>query len=171
MGAVTGRRTDGNRKPWLSWKGKLNLAVTVLVLCLGPVMIGVGSFMINSDQELARTGAQATGTIVHFDDVTKASERRIRVDYTAADGVPRKTFAAVDHDQHPVVGSSVTVTYAENDPGRAIVPGYESDGVWLRGAGVVLTVIFGLIGLLFAVLLGSAVLRAKFRARRTQQVV
>lgn len=171
MGAVTGRRIDGNRKPWLSWKGKLNLAVTVLVLCLGPLMIGVGSFMINADEELARIGAQAPGTIVHFEDVTKASERRIRVDYTAADGVPRKTFAAVDHDQHPVVGSSVTVIYAENDPGRAIVPGYESDGVWVRGVGVVLTAIFGVMGLLLVALVGSAVLRAKSRARRPQQAV
>lgn len=171
MGAVTGRRIDGNRKPWLSWKGKLNLAVTVLVLCLGPLMIGVGSFMINADEELARIGAPATGTIVHFEDVTKASERRIRVDYTTADGVPRKTFAAVDHDQHPVVGSSVTVIYAENDPGRAIVPGYESDGVWVRGVGVVLTAIFGVMGLLLVALVGSAVLRAKSRARRPQQAV
>lgn len=171
MGAVTGRRTDGNRKPPLTWKGKLNLAVTVLVLCLGPIMIGVGSFMINADEELARSGVQATGTIVHFDDVTKASDRRMQVEFPAADGSVHRTFAAVDHDQYPVVGSSVAVVYSENDPGRAIVPGYESDGVWLRGAGVVLTVIFGVLGLLFAVLVGSAVLRAKLRQRRTQQVV
>lgn len=174
MGTVTGRRIDGNRKnrkPWLSWKGKLNLGVTVLVLCLGPILIGVGSFMINADEELARTGAQATGTIIHFDDVTKASERRIKVEYTAADGVLHRTFAAVDHDQHPVVGSSVTVVYADNDPGRAIVPGYESDGVWFRGVGVVLTVIFGVLGLLLAVLIGSAVLRARLRRRGTPQVV
>lgn len=170
MEAVTGRRIEGNRKPWLSWKGKLNLAVTVLVLCLGPIMIGVGGFMINADDELARSGVQATGMIVHFDDVTKASERRIQVEFPAADGAVHRTFAAVDHDQYPVVGSSVTVIYAGNDPGRAIVPGYESDGVWLRGAGVVLTVIFGVLGLLFVVLVGSAVLRAKLR-RRTQQVV
>jgi hypothetical protein len=170
-GPVTGRRIDGNRKPWLTWKGKLNLAVTVVVLCLGPVMIGVGSFMINADEELARIGTQTTGTIVHFDDVTKASERRIRVDYTAADGAAHRTFAAVDHDQHPVVGSSVTVIYAENDPGRAIVPGYESDGVWVRGVGVVLTVIFGAMGLLLVALIGSAVLRARIRRRRTQELV
>ncbi|MGN7202404.1 DUF3592 domain-containing protein [Arthrobacter sp. SAFR-044] len=168
---MTGRRIDGNRKPWLSWKKKLNLAVTVLVLCLGPIMIGVGSFMINADEELARSGVQATGTIVHFNDVTKASERRMQVEFPAADRVVHRTFAAVDHDQHPVVGSSVTVIYAENDPGRAIVPGYESEGVWVRGVGVVLTVIFGILGLLLLALIGSAVLRAKLRRRRTQQVV
>ncbi|QDG87443.1 DUF3592 domain-containing protein [Pseudarthrobacter sp. NIBRBAC000502770] len=168
---MTGRRTDGNRKPPLSWKRKLNLAVTVLVLCLGPIMIGVGSFMINADEELARSGVQATGTIIRFDDVTKASERRMQVQFPAADGAVHRTFAAVDHDQYPVVGSSVTVVYAENNPGRAIVPGYESDGVWLRGAGVVLTVIFGVLGLLYIVLVGSAVLRARLRRRRTPKVV
>lgn len=89
-----------------------------------------------------RDWAQTSGTIIHFNDVTKASERRIRVEYTAADGVARQTFAAVDHDQHPVVGTSVTVVYADSDPGRAVVSGYEYDGVWLRGAGVVLTVAF-----------------------------
>lgn len=170
-GAVTGRRIDGTRKPWLSWKGKLNLAVTVLVLCLGPILIGVGSFMINADEELARTGAQVSGTIVHFDDVTKASERRMQVAFTTADGSPHKTFAAVDHDQHPELGGGVTVVYGENDPGRAIVLGYESDGVWFRGVGVVLTVIFGGLGLLIALVVGTAVLRAKFRKPATEQVV
>lgn len=168
-GAVTGRRI-GTRKPWLTWKGKLNLAVTVVVLCLGPILIGLGSFMINADEELARTGTRAAGTIVHFDDVTKASKRRIQVEFTTADGLPHKAFAAVDHDQHPEVGGGVTVVHAENDPGRAIVLGYESDGVWFRGVGVVLTVIFGVIGLLFTFVIGSAVLRAKFRKPASEQM-
>ncbi|MDP9890363.1 DUF3592 domain-containing protein [Pseudarthrobacter enclensis] len=167
---MTGGRADGNRKPALTWKKKLSLAVTVLVLCLGPIMIGVGSFMINADAELARTGVEATGTIVHFDDVTKASNRRIQVDFAAADGSARRTFAAVDHDQHPVVGDEATVVYAGNDPGRAIVLGYQSDGVWFRGAGVVLTVIFGAIGLLAAVLAGVGALRRFFRRRSPKRV-
>ncbi|MHC6228219.1 DUF3592 domain-containing protein [Arthrobacter sp. MMS24-T111] len=167
---MTGRRTDKNRDPARPWKIRLNLAVTVLVLCLGPILIGVGSFMINADEELARTGARATGTIVHFDDVTKASERRIRVDFTTPDGSAHRTFAAVDHDQHPVVGTDVPVIYAEDDPGRAIVPGYESDGEWFRGAGVVLTVIFGGIGVLAVVLRRIGGLRGFFRRRGTQRV-
>jgi hypothetical protein len=171
MGAVTGRRTDKDRKPAQPWKKKLNLAVTVLVLCLGPIMIGVGSFMINADEELARTGARTTGTIVHFDDVTKASQRRIQVDFTTPDGSRHRAFAAVDHDQHPVVGTDVPVIYGGNDPGRAIVPGYESDGEWFRGAGVVLTVIFGAIGVLAVVLMGVGALRGFFRRRGTQRVV
>ncbi|MGN7149976.1 DUF3592 domain-containing protein [Arthrobacter sp. SAFR-179] len=166
---MTGRRI-GTRKPWLTWKGKLNLAVTVVVLCLGPILIGLGSFMINADEELARTGTRAAGTIVHFDDVTKASKRRIQVEFTTADGLQHKTFAAVDHDQHPEVGGGVTVVHAENDPGRAIVLGYESDGVWFRGVGVVLTVIFGVIGLLLTFVIGSAVLRAKFRKPASEQM-
>ncbi|WP_306897077.1 DUF3592 domain-containing protein [Arthrobacter sp. B1I2] len=168
---MTGRRIDGTRKPWLSWKEKLNLAVTALVICLGPILVGVGSFMIDADEELAGTGAQAAGTIVHFDDVTKASERRIRVEFTTADGAPHRTFAAVDHDQHPVVGSDVTVIYAEDDAGRAVVLGYESDGVWFRGVGVVLTVLFGSIALLAFLVVGIAALRARIRKRATKQVV
>lgn len=171
IGDVTGDGTDSKRKSKLTWKGKLNLVITVLVLCLGPVFIGVGSFMINADEELGRTGEQATGTIVHFDDVTKSSNRRIQVDFTAADGSVHRTFAAVDYDQHPAVGDEATVVYAENDPGRAIVLGYQSDGVELRGLGVVLTVIFGVLGLLFVIVVGGAVLRAKGRKRNTNGVV
>lgn len=149
----------------------MNLAVTVLVLCLGPIFIVVGSVMVNADEELARTGARTTGTIVHFDDVTKASQRRITVDFTTTDGTPRRTFAAVKHDQHPVVGGDATVLYAENDPSRAVVAGYESDGVWFRGAGVFLTMIFGAIGLLAAVLRGVWAVRARFRQLTYKRVV
>ncbi len=170
-GTVTGGRSDAGRRSKLSWKGLVNLAVTVLVLCLGPVLIVVGSVMVNADEALARTGAQATGTIVDFDDVNKASQRRITVDFTTADGSPHRTFAAVEHNQHPAVGGDATVVYAEDDPGRAIVVGYESDGVWFRGAGVVLTMIFAAIGLLAAILRGVSSVRAHFRRRATKQVV
>ncbi|GGH96374.1 hypothetical protein ACFFGR_06455 [Arthrobacter liuii] len=63
------------------------------------------------------------------------------------------------------------MVYAANDPGRAIVLGYESDGVWFRGVGVVLTVLFGAIGLVFVLLVGTAVLRAKSMARATKKTV
>jgi hypothetical protein len=65
----------------------------------------------------------------------------------------------VDHDQYPVVGDATTVIYAEHDPGRAIVPGYESDGVWVRGVGTVLTCIFGGLGILMVL----AFLRGYFK--------
>jgi cytochrome c oxidase assembly protein Cox11 len=159
MVSVTGRRTDRIRKPQQAWKRVLNLAVTVLVLLLGPIMFGVGNSMIEADEELARTGVQTAGTIVNFDDVTKASQRRIKVEFYAGDASVHATFAAVDHDQHPVVGDEVTVVYAEQDPGRAIVLGYESDGVWFRGAGTILILIFGGIG----VVLVLAFLRGYFK--------
>ncbi|NUT73139.1 DUF3592 domain-containing protein [Pseudarthrobacter sp. C4D7] len=168
---MTGRRIDGHRRPPLSWKGRLNLAVTLLVLCLGPVLIVAGIVMTNADEDLARTGAQATGTIVRFDDVNKASKRRITVDFEAADGSPHRTFAAVDHDQHPVVGGEATVVYAQDDPGRTVVVGYESDGVWFLGAGVVLTFIFGGIGVLAAIIRGVAAVRGNLRRRATRRVV
>ncbi|KQQ81552.1 hypothetical protein ASF64_12605 [Arthrobacter sp. Leaf137] len=158
---MTGRRTDKNRNSGLTWKGKLNLAVTVLVLLLGPVMIGLGSFMIGADEDLARSGVQATGTIVHFDDVTKASERRMKVEFTSGDGASHATWATVDHDQYPIVGDATTVIYAEHDPGRAIVPGYESDGVWVRGVGTVLTFIFASLGLVVVLLMLGAYLKGR----------
>ncbi|WP_235501581.1 DUF3592 domain-containing protein [Arthrobacter sp. Leaf137] len=161
MDGVTGRRTDKNRNSGLTWKGKLNLAVTVLVLLLGPVMIGLGSFMIGADEDLARSGVQATGTIVHFDDVTKASERRMKVEFTSGDGASHATWATVDHDQYPIVGDATTVIYAEHDPGRAIVPGYESDGVWVRGVGTVLTFIFASLGLVVVLLMLGAYLKGR----------
>ncbi|WP_426766051.1 DUF3592 domain-containing protein [Pseudarthrobacter sp. 1G09] len=161
MERVTGRRTETNRKSGLTWKGKLNLAVTVLVLLLGPVMMGLGSFMIGADEDLARSGVQAAGTIVHFDDVAEASERRMKVQFTSGDGASHATWATVDHDQYPVVGEATTVIYAEHDPGRAIVPGYESDGVWVRGVGTVLTCIFAGLGVIFVLLMVGAYLKGR----------
>ncbi|XTR51480.1 hypothetical protein ACOM2C_15145 [Pseudarthrobacter sp. So.54] len=54
----------------------------------------------------------------------------------------------MDHDQHPVIGEDVTVVYREQSPGNAVVLGFESDGVWFRGVGVVLTSIFGGLGVI-----------------------
>ena len=77
---------------------------------------------------------------------TKASEREIKVEFQSGDGFVHYTWVTVDHDQHPVVGEEVTVVYRESDPGNATVLGYESDGVFFRGAGVVLTAHFWGIG-------------------------
>lgn len=116
---------------------------TALVLCLGPVLIVVGSLLMNADEELIRTGERTAGTIVDFDDVSKASQRDIKVEFRTADGLVHVTSVAVDHDQHPLVGEEVTVVYQESDPARAAVLGFESDGVFLRGAGFLLTFLFG----------------------------
>lgn len=149
-GDVTSRRAAVKRRPKarVSLPRVVNLAVTVAVLCLGPVLIGVGNHLINVDEELTRTGTHASGTIVDFDDVTEASERRMEVDFFSADGTLHRTWAAVDHDQHPVIGEDVTVVYREQSPGNAVVLGFESDGVWFRGVGVVLTSIFGGLGVI-----------------------
>jgi hypothetical protein len=162
---VTSPNAKVNRKPKSSLGRWANLAITALVLCLGPVLIVVGTLLIDADDELARSGERTAGTIVDFDDVRKASARDIRVEYQSADGFVHYTSAAVDHDQHPVVGEEVTVVYSESDPGQATVLGYESDGVFLRGVGVVLTLIFGGIAVI-AFLLG---LRKKTgRTRRSK---
>ncbi|ACL39716.1 conserved hypothetical protein [Pseudarthrobacter chlorophenolicus A6] len=115
--------------------------VAILVLA-GPVLIGIGSSMTDSDEELARTGIHTTGTIVDFNDVRKASNRKITVEYVAADGAGYSTFASVDHDQQPAVGGDVTVIYSDSNPGKAIVEGYDGGGVSVRGIGALFLLIF-----------------------------
>lgn len=150
---MTSRRAAVKRrpKPQVSLARVLNLAVTVVVICLGPVLIGVGDHLISVDEELALSGAQTSGTIVDFDDAVEASERRMEVEFLSVDGTLHSTWAAVDHDQHPVIGEDVTVVYREQNPGNAVVVGFESDGVWFRGVGVVLTSIFGGLGVIAVV--------------------
>jgi hypothetical protein len=140
-------------KPRVPWKGVLNLVVTVLVLLLGPAMIVFGQHLINVDEDLARTGTQTSGVVIHFDDVSKASQRRMQVEFVSVDGEYRRTWVSVDHDQHPELGDETTVIYRELDPSHAIVPGYESDGVWFRGAGTVVTSLFVGIGIFLAICL------------------
>jgi cytochrome c oxidase assembly protein Cox11 len=143
-------------------KQVLRTLVGVMVLLIGPAMFVLGQYFINIDEELALTGTQTTGIIVDFDDVNKASDRDIKVEFMSLDGAYHYTWAPVDHDQHPVVGEDVTVIYREQDPGHAIVSGYESQGVWLRGAGTVVTGILVLIGWFVAVPL----LLGRFRHRK-----
>lgn len=144
---------------------RANLVLIALVLCLGPVLIGVGSHQINVDAELVQTGERVAGTIVRFDDVSEASERDIKVEFQSADGSVHYTWATVDHDRHPVVGEDVTVVYRALDPGRATVLGFESDGVYFRGLGVFLTAIFGGIGVFLAIC--YLLRRRKDRRKRT----
>lgn len=147
-----------NRKSKVQVRPVLNLVVTVVVLLLGPAMIVFGQHLIKIDEELSQTGARTTGTIIEFDDVIKASDRDIKVEFLSSDWAYHVTWAAVDHDQHPEVGAEVTVVYREQDPSHAIVLGYESDGVWFRGAGTVITGLFLAIGLFLTIcfLLGGA---------------
>jgi hypothetical protein len=147
----------------------LNLVLTVIVLLLGPAMIVFGQHLINMDEELAQTGSYTTGTIIDFDDVTKASARDIEVEFMSLDGTLHRTWADVDHDQHPEIGAEVTVVYRERDPSHAIVLGYESDGVWFRGAGTMVTAILVLVGVI--VMISAAVGRLKRRRMHTPDVL
>lgn len=133
-----------------------NGIVMVLVLLLGPAMIVFGQYLVNIDEELKQTGTQTTGIIIDFDDVNKASEREITVQFMSEDGSYHRTWADVDHDAHPVVGDAVTVVYRGVDPSHATVLGYDSDGAWFRGAGTLVTFLFVVIGMVvvISVLLG-----------------
>ena len=80
----------------------------------------------------------------------------------SADGVSRRTFANVDHEQHPTVGDDVTVIHSESNPGKAVVVGYESDGVSVGGIGALFT-------LVFTIPLGVILIIKQFRRRRKQR--
>jgi hypothetical protein len=144
---VTSPNGTVNRKSKLKPWRLGNLVVTALVLCLGPVLMVVGTLQINADDGLVRTGKQVPGTITEFHDRSKASDRRMKVEFQTPDGAAQYEWVAVDFEQHPVVGEEVTVAYREADPGQATVLGFESDGVFFRGVGTVLTCIFGGIGI------------------------
>lgn len=133
-----------------------------LLLLTGPVMIGIGSSMTDSDEELARTGIHTTGTIVDFDDVRNASKRDIRVEYAADGGTGHFTIATVKHDQYPTVGEDVTVIYSESNPEDALVVGYGSDAVSVGGIGA-------LFMLIFTIPLGLILIIKKLRKRTNQR--
>jgi len=128
------------------------LAVVLIVLLVGPGLMVVGTMMIDADAELSRTGVQSPGTVTDFNDTQRASNRDIKVRYTSTDGIDHVVSASVEHDQHPTVGDPVTVAYDSQQPSRAVVLGFESGGVTLRGVGTVLTLVAAGIGLTAAII-------------------
>jgi hypothetical protein len=138
---VTPPNATVTRKPTTRRGVVANIAIAVLLFVLGPVMIGIGTHLSSADAELVRTGERATGTIVNFNDVRKASSRDIDVEFQSADGQFHSVEVPVDHEQHPVIGEEVTVAYRESDPEDATVLGFESDGDFLTGAGGIVTFI------------------------------
>ena len=123
-------------------------AFILLVLLAGPGLMVLGTVMIDADAELSRTGVQSTGTITDFNDTQRASSRDIKVQYTSTDGAEHVVSASVDHDQHPEVGTPVTVVYDGQQPSRAVVLGFESGGVSIRGVGTILTLVVALVTLI-----------------------
>ena len=144
-------------------RGRLGaLAVVLIILLVGPGLMVLGTVIIDADSELSRTGVQSAGTVTDFNDTQRASNRDIKVRYTSMDGDEYVVSANVDHDQHPEVGDPVTVAYDSEQPSHAVVLGFESDGVSLRGVGTVLTLVAIVIGL------AAVIMRAvqKRRSRR-----
>lgn len=162
MDAVNSSDTVVPPKRQSFWARLGGFAFIAILLLTGPVLIGIGSSLADSDEELARTGIHTTGSIVDFDDVRKASNRKITVEYMAGDGTGYSTFASVDHDQHPAVGGDVTVIYSEQNPGKAVIVGYESSGVSVRGIGALFV-------LIFTVPLGVVLVVKRLRTNRRQR--
>ncbi|MFF2316519.1 DUF3592 domain-containing protein [Arthrobacter sp. NPDC058097] len=131
-----------NHRPKTLLGPAVRVVLAVVLVLAGPVMIGVGSRVADAHEDLARTGVHTTGTVLDFNDARRASQRDIRVRYTTADGTDRVISATVGHGQQPTDGAEVTVVYREEEPGQAIVLGYESYGITVRGVGTILTMIF-----------------------------
>lgn len=129
----------------------LNVLLAAALMLAGPTLMVTSYQQVDADEELARTGVQATGTITYFSDARKASNRGITVEYVAVDGVSRYANARVDHEQHPFVGERVTVAYREQNPEQAVVLGYESSSEFLGGVGLILTGVFTTLGLILIV--------------------
>ncbi|MGM1029944.1 MAG: DUF3592 domain-containing protein [Actinomycetota bacterium] len=136
----------------------------ILLVLLGPALFVVGQVNVRADAALGRDGARALGTVVSFADTQRASQRDVRVDFVAADGITRTVSAHADHDQHPAPGDAAEVAYDQADPERAVVLGYDSTWQPVAGLGLVLSVIT--IGIGAAALVSLAV-----RARRSRQMV
>lgn len=110
MGAVTSPKAKIKKGKSLLSR-MLNVLFAAALILAGPALMVTSYQQVDADEELARTGAQVTGTITYFSDARKASNRDITVEYVAADGVSRYANAPVDHEQHPSVGEQVTVAY------------------------------------------------------------
>jgi len=145
MGAVTSPGTM-NKKPKSLPRRMVNVLFTAALMLAGPALMMTSYQQVDADEELARTGVHAAGSITYFSDARKASNRNITVEYVAADGVTRYANAPVDHEQQPSVGEQVTVAYREQDPEQAVVLGYESNGGFLGGVGLILTAVFTTLG-------------------------
>jgi len=94
---------------------------------------------------LISQGLAALGIIGSEADIDKSPLVSLR--YRCAETVDI-IITPVDHDQHPTVGDPVTVAYDSQQPSRAVVLGFESGGVTLRGVGTVLTLVATGIGLI-----------------------
>ena len=78
----------------------VNVLFTAALMLVGPALMVTSYQQVDAAEELARTGVQVTGSITHFSDARKASNRDITVEYVAADGVSRYANVPVDHEQH-----------------------------------------------------------------------
>lgn len=134
---------EKNRK-----KRVLPALLILLMVAAGPVLIGIGVVVTVAEEELARTGLSTEGTVGTVRDGVKASRQRFEVDYLAEDGTGHSLWVSWSTAEKPVEGELVTVVYDGTDPEHAIVEGYDGEGVSLTGIGVVLTVVFGVVGII-----------------------
>jgi hypothetical protein len=139
------KRATGDTRGFLHSRVFQTVAI-VLMLLAGPVAVVVGSFMMAADSDLLQNGERTSGTVTEVDDGTRASDHRFRTDYLAPDGSEQRVWADWPLDGKPAVGDVVTVIYRADDPGTAVLEGYDGPGTSVVGIGIVLTGVSLLIG-------------------------
>jgi len=139
----------------------------VMMFVAGPALIGIGSGVTAAENELARTGTHVEGIVSDVRDSIKASRQRFKVDYLDNGMSSHFVWVSWSTKPKPFVGQNVTVVYGDPNSGSAIVEGYDGEGLSLTGLGVVLTVIFGVLG----IVLVTSRRRGKAKRRRASSGV
>jgi hypothetical protein len=133
-------------------RGRMGGTVLIaLMFIVGPVLIGIGASVTAAEDELARTGTHVEGTVTTVRDGVKASRQRFEVEYLDADASAHSVWVSWSTAEKPVEGDTVTVVYSSSNPDSAMVEGYDGDGISVSGVGVVLTLVFGVVGVVMLV--------------------
>jgi len=135
-----------NKKPRRS--RVFSILFIVMMFVAGPALIGIGSVVTAAEGELARTGTHVEGIVSDVQDSNKASRQRFKVDYLDNDETGHFVWVSWSTKERPIVGQRVSVIYSGSNPGSAVVEGYDGEGISLTGLGVVLTVVFGVLGVI-----------------------
>jgi len=119
-----------------------------MVFLVGPVVFGIGLALTSAENAVLATGESATGAVSAVEEGGKASWNRFGTDFSASDGSAHTVWMMWSPGEKPEVGQSVEVFYLADDPGSAVVEGYDGWGEFTTGLGAVLTLVLWAAGLI-----------------------